>query len=66
VEALALCLPACVFEEPALGPSDEALIKSTYESRPETGITEMGDPPSNLGTWDTKLPKACNEYEMHK
>jgi hypothetical protein len=24
---------------------DEAPIELTYESRPETGITEMGDPP---------------------
>jgi hypothetical protein len=61
VVALAMRLPARVFDEPGTGTPDEASTKSAVMARAEIGITRIGDPLSKPGSWDTKQSKACNE-----
>jgi hypothetical protein len=56
-----LRLPARVFNGPALGLSDVALIKLASGAQAEIGIAGIRDPPSKLGNCDTKLYKAYDE-----
>jgi hypothetical protein len=47
--ATTLCLPARVFKDPALGPSDEALAESALGFWAEMGIPGINVSPPNLG-----------------
>jgi hypothetical protein len=57
--AAAFYLPVRVFEALALAPADGSLIDSPLGGPVETGMTEIGMSPSNLGRGEIKLSKAC-------
>jgi hypothetical protein len=59
--AVALSLPAPIFQGPALGPLDEASIESALGVRSETATAGMEDPPSKPTMCKTKLSRVCGE-----
>jgi hypothetical protein len=60
-----LCLPAQVFEDPTLGPLDEASTDLMLGVWAKIGTAGIGDSPSKPGIESMKLYRACNEaYQL--
>jgi hypothetical protein len=64
--AAALCLPARVLEDPALGPFDNAPADSALGVRAGRGTTEIGVSPSTHGIGTMKLSKVCDQTYKHE
>jgi hypothetical protein len=68
---VALCLPAQVLDDPALGPADESLVDSALRARAKIGTTGISSSPSKPRIDEVKLSRVCtiayaeNEYSRN-